>query len=627
MSAILHSRSSHWCLLVVILIGACALRFYRIDSQELRGDEGASWVRFSQEAGPVQLMERLISEGQPHPPVHYWLLQGWERVFGDSEFALRSQSALLSLLVIVLAYRLALRVTSDSFTPLAVAVITALQPYQIWLAQDVKNMYQLALAAVLLCTLQLPDLLRGKKRAWLIYVLSGAFGMLSHYYAIFGLVAHGFYVLWVRADRRAWLRWIAAGFAIALAILPWVIAVLPGLVTRQLNRPGGAPLLNFLSDTLGDAALGPSIPDLPATLGALIGGVIVVVGAVALWRSRRAWAGLLAGWLLLALVITYLVTRFRSTYNTFYFSNTFPVIYVLFALGMNQIRTRRRVAFGLVAGLTLIGFATGLSNYYFDPRWSKSRGIRDMAREIMAEGRPGDIIIGNYPDPAMIYYLRHTALPYVTLPEQHNFDPAEVGQTITDLAAQYDRLWHIPVRSAGWDASGFVEGYLADHFVAAVDYRFDKTRLRLFAVRPEHLPDYHALDIHFGGGITLMGSYVTVNGDPTAMAANPGDWLRASLLWTTSQLIPTDYKVFVHATGADGSIVAQHDSPPHNGSAPTSQWQPGTTVLDVHEFQLPTDSSPASIVVRVGMYDPNTLQRLATSSGSDAITIWAGTDR
>lgn len=160
-------------LLLVVLWLAFGLRFFRLDAQEVRGDEAASWARITQEAGPIELFNRLVDEGQPHPPVHYWVLQAWSRVFGDSEFALRSLSALLSVWVVALTYRVARRLQLSAAVTLGAAAITAVQPYQIWLAQDATNMYQLSLIGVLFATLCLPDLLRGQRRAWVLYVSSG----------------------------------------------------------------------------------------------------------------------------------------------------------------------------------------------------------------------------------------------------------------------------------------------------------------------------------------------------------------------------------------------------------------------------------------------------------------------
>jgi hypothetical protein len=74
-----RADTKRWILLIAILWLAFALRFFALGAQELRGDEAASWARITQEPGPIELFQRLVSEGQPHPPLHYWLLQAWAR--------------------------------------------------------------------------------------------------------------------------------------------------------------------------------------------------------------------------------------------------------------------------------------------------------------------------------------------------------------------------------------------------------------------------------------------------------------------------------------------------------------------------------------------------------------------
>jgi hypothetical protein len=41
-----------------------------------------------------------------------------------------------------------------------------------------------------------------------------------------------------------------------------------------------------------------------------------------------------------------------------------------------------------------------------------------------------------------------------------------------------------------------------------------------------------------------------------------------------------------------------HDAPPH---LPTTQWKPGEVIVDVHEFEVPTDQ-PVTLVA--GLYLP-----------------------
>ncbi len=612
----------NWTLIAVLLI-AFVLRMFLIDAQELRGDEGFSWVYASAEPNLLAVAERIVREGESPPPLHYWLMHGWVRVFGESEFALRSISAFLSWLLVPSMFQLARQALGrDSQIPLIVAALTALHPYQIWMAQDVRNMYQMALAPLLLGTWHLPGLLRGRRRSWTSYVLFGSLAMYSHYYAVFGLIAHGMYAVLTRRQNQA-LRWLSAAGAVALTLLPWMVIILPAYAaTGEFHQAAPYPLPEYLVQTLRDTALGPSIADAPAALGVLVAGVMVVAGAVVWWRFDLQWAGVMIAWPVLALVGIYTVLLVRPIFNTFYFIVAFPPLYLFFAIALDTLwRSRRLVAVG-IATLALLGFTAGLRTYYFEPSASKTRGLRELAAYLADEARAGDVLITNFPDPAVDYYLRRVELPARLLPTRADFEPSEVNAAVDALSGDYDRLWHMPVRASNWDADGYVEARLADRFTAATDLRFNKVRLRLFVVQPETLPEYAAWNVEFDDGVTLLGSYVTVNGDPNNRRPQPGDWLRVTLRWTTAMPVDGDYAVYVHALNRDGQIAGQHDGVPHDGGQPTVMWQPGAAVLDVHEFQLPPESSPSDITIRVGMYDPVTLDRLSLLDGSDGVTIW-----
>ena len=54
---------------------------------------------------PAAILERIVREGDPQPPLHYWLLWGWSRLNGDSEFALRFPSVFFSTLLVPLMYQ------------------------------------------------------------------------------------------------------------------------------------------------------------------------------------------------------------------------------------------------------------------------------------------------------------------------------------------------------------------------------------------------------------------------------------------------------------------------------------------------------------------------------------------
>jgi hypothetical protein len=61
--------------------------------------------------------------------------------------------------------------------------------------------------------------------------------------------------------------------------------------------------------------------------------------------------------------------------------------------------------------------------------------------------------------------------------------------------------------------------------------------------------------------------------------------------------------------GADGRAVAQADGPPAGGAQPSSGWVAGEIVIDPRTLALPADLPPGDYRIRVGFYDPATLER------------------
>lgn len=124
-------------------------------------------------------------------------------------------------------------------------------------------------------------------------------------------------------------------------------------------------------------------------------------------------------------------------------------------------------------------------------------------------------------------------------------------------------------------------------------------------------PDYE-LDIGavFGGIAELEGA--------TIRRVDAGQ-LIVELVWRAVEQTTTDYTVFVHLVGAEGEqIIAQHDGMPVYGQRPTSSWVTNEYILDEHPISL---DSGQDMFVRIGLYDPETFERLTTSAGDDAAIL------
>jgi hypothetical protein len=127
-------------------------------------------------------------------------------------------------------------------------------------------------------------------------------------------------------------------------------------------------------------------------------------------------------------------------------------------------------------------------------------------------------------------------------------------------------------------------------------------------------PLSHRLDIDFGDVIRLRGFEVGLS---------PAQELIIKLQWEALQEMPKSYKIFLHLTDIDGRIIAQVDTLPQQGMAPTTGWTPGEIIEDEIILDLPAELTASSGLYRllVGLYNQNTGQRLSTSD-SDHVVLF-----
>jgi hypothetical protein len=106
-----------------------------------------------------------------------------------------------------------------------------------------------------------------------------------------------------------------------------------------------------------------------------------------------------------------------------------------------------------------------------------------------------------------------------------------------------------------------------------------------------------------------------------AVLAPLGDALRISLDWKSLQVTPTSYKIFTHVFDDTGQLVAQRDDYPHSDLTPTNTWTVGQAITDRFVVMLPAGLGAGRYVVKVGLYDPASGERLITSEGVDSVVV------
>jgi uncharacterized membrane protein len=123
-----------WLLGLILL--AFAVRMYRLDAFALRGDESFT-VLFVQRTW--EGLWRGISTIEPNPPLMYLALRVWIAIAGASEFVTRYFALFFGMLGVPLLYRLAREMFRSNIIALVAAALMAINPYQIWHSQDVRN--------------------------------------------------------------------------------------------------------------------------------------------------------------------------------------------------------------------------------------------------------------------------------------------------------------------------------------------------------------------------------------------------------------------------------------------------------------------------------------------------------
>ncbi|MBL7062931.1 MAG: hypothetical protein ISS49_01820 [Anaerolineae bacterium] len=134
---------------------------------------------------------------------------------------------------------------------------------------------------------------------------------------------------------------------------------------------------------------------------------------------------------------------------------------------------------------------------------------------------------------------------------------------------------------------------------------------------PESAPPVaHPLAVDLAGGVRLRGY------DLSPVEVSPGDVITLTLYWEAREVPAANYQVFVHLLGDGPKPLAQGDGPPLLGDYPTTMWAPGEIVADPHPIALPAGLPPGLYRLLVGMYDLETLARLARlNGGGDSVEI------
>jgi uncharacterized membrane protein len=349
-----------------------------------------------------------------HPPLHYLLLWGTVRVFGDGELAVRLPSIIAGA-GLVPALFLCGRELFDRRTGLVAAGLAACAPLAIWYAQEARMYSLFMLFAALALWAQIMVLRDGRRRYWIAY---GAFTVALLYTHYFGLIPiliqQVFFAVaaWKRSQHGEDVRplligcWVTWG-ALVLAAAPLASFAHAQYAHDQIggNSFGGVP---GSGTSAGQQTSGLSVY---AVLSNFVWGIwgyhanstmlriaalwplLMLVSLATLGRGRSNATKIvltLALGPVLLLALAGLVKR--DLFEVRYFAGAVPMLLLLLAAAVAG-GVRRRLPMLVATGVLFASFLGALVDQQLSSNNPRDFDYEGAINDLEKRARPGDTVV------------------------------------------------------------------------------------------------------------------------------------------------------------------------------------------------------------------------------------------
>lgn len=635
-----------------VLLLAAYWRFHQIETQSFWHDEGNTLRLVQRDIDP------LIEAVRPdiHPPGYYLVLKGWTSLVGETEFGLRSLSAVWGILTVLFTYALGTKLYEAKAAGLLAAVLVAANSFQVYYSQEARMYAQLAALTTISLWLLAVFVTTPPKRLIPIAValsLVNTLGLYTQYTYPFTLLIQGLFFLWwlfsphpltpsPHAEKgkiplhlrggvksRLLLIFILANLLTLILFAVWLPTAYDQ-ITAWPTFDDGTPFSDKITTIATYITYGNAVSNLNA-LDFLM--VILLMGALVLpdyyknppshwWRVGLplVWIGIVCGALLVSGAYREANLKFllpaqvgvallvgRGAYLLYDVGAFSPIL-----VGQFAARTVAIVAFLAI----LSGNLQGLDKLRINFQRDNYRGIAETIRN---SEMPQDAIILNAPNQYEVFtYYYKGDLPLYPLPRGYGGDDAATLAETQQIITEHPRIFVLFWGEGERDPNSVVRNTLDSSTYEISSEWYGNVRLVLYAVleSPPNEPT-HLLNQKFGDTITLRGYAISGDGIATA-----GSVLGVTLFWETNQPLDKLYKVTVQILNPDGTLASQHDSEPANGLRPTIGWQVGETIVDNHGLLIkPSLTSSDSYTIIVGIYELDNPQNRLPVNNQESLTL------
>ena len=426
--------------LALLILCAFALRLYELDAQSLWYDEGVT----------AEVARRGIAEltrwtaDDIQPPLYYYLIAGWGRLAGWSEWSLRFPSAFFGTLLVPLLSAVTIALTRRRAAGLLAAALGAFHPLLLYYSQEARMYAMLTALGVLLAYLVIhgESAIRRRTLHWTAYVLVAAAAIYTHYFAFFLLMALTIaylvdqcfllprlrpeegtpkengeaHIIETDADlpttasRRPIFGFVIANLIVLLLYLPWIMALFTRLAVDASYWDGEFKLVEAVRHVAISFTSGETVLEQEATRLLWLYGLLTLISLMAILLRRSVQPRTIVYallWLALPVVAVLLLASVTPKFNPRYVMIALPGLLLLWSAGLTAlVRLRAWDVTGvlgtpfvrlpaLVALLVVlalhIGFFYSIRNWFVNPAFTKAEW-RELSRYVRSriQANPSD---------------------------------------------------------------------------------------------------------------------------------------------------------------------------------------------------------------------------------------------
>ncbi len=192
-----------------------------------------NYLHLSPEKDLGDLLHASAVDDPHRPPLYYIIARFWLQLFGNSITAIRSLSALFSLLALPAIYWLSLELFAVPLIAWVAVILLTVSPFHVLFAQEARE-YALWTVLILLSSLALLKAIKLTNEpdsswreyfwGWGFYALTLSLGLYTSLLTSLIAIAHGIYIftLAVFASRKILIAYVSASLIALLSFSPWI---------------------------------------------------------------------------------------------------------------------------------------------------------------------------------------------------------------------------------------------------------------------------------------------------------------------------------------------------------------------------------------------------------------------